>query len=107
MYDHSSVSATLNKLFGLGPEGFLGARDAAANTFEKNLTRASARPPGELQLASALVGPSLSEIATIDLDLRSAIGLVLKEVQTTANPLSDLQQELVDMVRTALPHLIP
>ncbi len=107
VYDHSSVPATLNKLFGLGADSFLGARDAAANTFEKNLTRASARPPGELQLASAVVGPSLSEIATIDLDLRSAIGLVLKEVETTPNPLSDLQLELVDMVRTALPHLIP
>ena len=35
-YDHSSIPATLNKLFGLGANNFLTRRDAAANTFERN-----------------------------------------------------------------------
>jgi phospholipase C len=43
IYDHSSVPATLNKIFGLGPQNFLSKRDRQANTFESRLSRSSPR----------------------------------------------------------------
>lgn len=47
-YEHSSVASTLKKLFKL--PAFLNARDGAANTFEKNLTRSAPRPDAPLSL---------------------------------------------------------
>ena len=43
VYDHSSISATLNALFELGPTNFLSRRDAAANAFNRNLSLTTPR----------------------------------------------------------------
>ncbi len=67
IYEHSSVPATLKKLFGL-PQ-FLTARDRSANTFERVLTRSSPREdapqtlpvpgtPGESDAQRALIRTS-------------------------------------------------
>jgi hypothetical protein len=47
-YEHSSLAATLKALFGL--PGFLTARDKAANTFEKNLSRTTPRADAPVAL---------------------------------------------------------
>ena len=43
VYDHTSISATLNALFDLGPTNFLSRRDAAANAFSRNLSLSTPR----------------------------------------------------------------
>ena len=44
VYDHASVLATANRIFGLGPQAFLTKRDRQANTFESRLARSTPRP---------------------------------------------------------------
>ncbi|MGH2458856.1 MAG: alkaline phosphatase family protein [Chloroflexota bacterium] len=106
VYEHASIPATLNRIFDLGANSFLTRRDAAANTFERNFRRASARPGQELVAASAMVeGPKLEDISALDLSPRRAIELVLKELAAPKNPLSSHQQTLIDLVRSALPRL--
>ncbi len=105
VYDHSSIPASLNRIFDLGPDNFLGKRDAKANTFEKNLTRASPRPASELRLPSPLVVPRLGDIATLDLGLRHVIGLVYGMLEAPKYELSEFQQGLINLVRSILPHM--
>ncbi|MDQ6669794.1 MAG: hypothetical protein M3069_03440 [Chloroflexota bacterium] len=63
LYDHASIPATLNALFELGPNAFLSRRDAAANTFNRNL--ALATPQGVLGAfkADTTNGPPLEQLA--------------------------------------------
>jgi phospholipase C len=63
VYDHSSIPATVNAVFGLGAANFLTRRDAAANTFDKNLTRSIARLLPDVFLADTSSGPTLDELA--------------------------------------------
>jgi len=105
VYDHASIPATLNRVFGLGAENFLTRRDAAANTFEKSLTRVSPRPNTALGWASAVAGPRLDEIATLDVGFRHAVELVLTALEKPEYPLSGHQRRLIDLVRAVLPRL--
>lgn len=105
VYDHASIPATLNRIFDQGADNFLTRRDAAANTFERSLVRASPRPAEELVVASKREGPGIEDVAALDLSPRRAIELVLREMRTPPpNPLSSHQQTLLAMARSALPH---
>lgn len=103
VYDHSSVPATLNKIFELGAGSFLTNRDRAANTFEKVLTRATPRPRDELRWATAMAGPREEAVSAHDINLRTAIELAIAEMKTPEYVLSDFQKRLVDLVRAMLP----
>jgi phospholipase C len=63
VYDHASIPATLNVLFGLGPTNFLTKRDAAANMFNSNLSLSSPRGLLGAFEADTTGGPSLDELA--------------------------------------------
>jgi phospholipase C len=63
VYDHASIPATLNALFGLGPANFLSRRDAAANTFNKNLSLAAPRGLLGAFQADTTNGPPLEVLA--------------------------------------------
>src|SRR5579859_1174626 len=63
VYDHASIPATLNALFGLGPSNFLSRRDAAANTFDRNLALSAPRGLVGAFQADTSGGPPLEVLA--------------------------------------------
>jgi len=95
VYEHSSVAATLKRLFNLPT--FLNARDEAASTFEKNLTRSAPRTDAPLTLP---VPGTLDEIRSSrqlmrsDPHARAAQGLV-DQAAVSQEPLSEFQETLV------------
>jgi phospholipase C len=105
VYDHASVPATLNKLFGLGPDNFLTQRDRFANTFETNLTGVTPRPASELSWATPEVGFVGDALAYLNADLRPVFDVVATQLGGRADELSEHQQALVDLSRTALARL--
>jgi len=105
VYEHASVPATLNKLFNLGPENFLTARDRAANTFERNVQRSQPRSAIELQWASAYAQTYGDEIELQNVQIRRAIGMIADEMLNPKHVLSDFQKSLFGLVRSILVHL--
>jgi len=97
IYEHASIPATLRTLFDL--PGYLTARDQAANTFERNLTRNSPRldapqslpvpgEPGEIEHQRGLLRLNALE--------QWLHGLVDHEIQSQ-EPLTLFQQSLVEL----------
>ena len=105
VYEHASVPATLNKLFQLGPENFLTARDRAANTFERNLRRSVPRSRDELQWASEHAQAHQSEVSAQKNHLRQTIAAVVEVMKEPCEELSDFQKSLLQLLRELLPHL--
>ena len=96
-YEHSSIPATIKKLFDL--PAYLTARDKTAHTFDKNLSRSTPRTdtpltlpvpgePEEIQYHRELIRSS-----PIKADVRGEVGL--REVST--EPLSEFQETLVEL----------
>jgi phospholipase C len=95
VYEHSSVAATLKRVFNL--PAFLTARDAAASSFEKNLTRSAPRTDAPLTLP--LPGTpaeirSSRQLLRSDSRARPAQG-VAGEAAVSQEPLSEFQETLV------------
>ena len=105
VYEHASVPATLNKLFNLGSQNFLTARDRAANTFERNLQRSVPRSRDELQWASAHGRVHRDEILTQKKQLHQTIGAIMDVMKTPEHELSAFQKSLLGLVQSVLPHL--
>jgi phospholipase C len=97
IYEHASLPATVRTVFGLPTA--LTARDAAANTFEKNLSRRSPRT------ATPKTLPVPGEPEEIDhhrglvrLDaLEAWLGNVVNLKEQSSQPLSTLQEALVGL----------
>ena len=95
IYEHSSVPATLRTLFNL-PEA-LTARDKAANTFEKNLSRSTPRTdtlvtlpvPGEAEEIRR--NRELLQINALEKWRRGEVD----QTQISYDPVSDFQESLV------------
>jgi phospholipase C len=108
-YDHSSISATVNKLFGLGANNFLTRRDAAANTFERNFGAAPVVGLMPGFKADTSSGPPLTALAPPDTTIagtRQAIETVL--TVTTQLPLASMsshQRRLIELSHTVLKSL--
>ena len=95
VYEHSSLPATLRTLFSL-PNG-LTARDKAANTFEKNLSRSTPRSDTPLTLPV----PGEAEEIRRHRELLRINGLEnwrhgkVDQAQISYDPVSDFQESLV------------
>ena len=109
-YDHSSIPATVNAVFGLGANNFLTRRDAAANTFERNLVAPVARLLPDVFRADTSSGPPLEALAPPDATIagtRKALETVM--TQTTHSTLASLSShqrrliELSDKLLSSLP----
>jgi phospholipase C len=108
-YDHASIPATLNSLFELGPASFLTRRDAAANTFNRNLALTAPRGVLGAFQADTAKGPPLEQLApptgTVP-GTREALQTVLK-VRGTA-PLSSFsshQRRLLELSNNVMHNL--
>ena len=105
-YDHSSISATVNKVFGLGAASFLGRRDAAANTFDRNFGAAPALGLLPGFKADTSSGPPLTALAPPDATVagtRKAIETVLTEAtQLPLASMSSHQRRLIELSHTVL-----
>jgi phospholipase C len=95
VYEHSSLPATLRTLFSL-PEA-LTARDKAANTFEKNLSRSTPRTDAPLTLPVPGEAEEirrhreLLRISSLDKWRRGEVD----QMQISYDPVSDFQESLV------------
>jgi len=99
IYEHSSIPATIKTLFNL-PES-LTARDKAANTFEKNLSRSVPRSDTPLTLPV----PGLPEDARrhrallrIDAQEKWRLGEI-EQAEKSLEPLSTFQETLVALAQ--------
>ena len=95
VYEHSSVAATLKRLFNLPT--FLNARDEAASTFEKNLTRSAPRTDAPLTLPVPGTPDEIRssrQLMRSDPHARAAQGLV-GQAAVSQEPLSEFQETLV------------
>jgi len=99
IYEHSSIPATIKTLFNL-PES-LTARDKAANTFEKNLSRSIPRSDAPLTLPV----PGLPEEARrhrallrIDAQEKWRLGEI-EQAEKSLEPLSTFQETLVALAK--------
>ena len=95
VYEHSSVAATLKRLFNLPT--FLNARDEAASTFEKNLTRSAPRTDAPLTLPVPGTPDEIRssrQLMRSDPHARAAQGLV-DQAAVSQEPLSEFQETLV------------
>jgi phospholipase C len=84
VYEHASIPATISAIFGLNT--FLTARDRAANTFDRLLTRTTPRPDAPAELPTA-PRPTLEAQPR---DLEAAPG-------SPPAPLSEFQETLVQL----------
>jgi phospholipase C len=97
IYEHSSIPATLKTLFNL-PEN-LTARDKAANTFEKNLTKSI--PRSDTPLTIPVPGDPVDakyhrDLLHVDAVEKWRQGEV-DQTEISTEPLSSFQQALVDL----------
>jgi len=95
VYEHSSVAATLKRLFNL--PAFLTARDGAASTFEKNLTRSAPRTDAPLKLPLPGTPDEIRlsrELLRFEPPARPAQGLSA-QAAASQEPLSEFQETLV------------
>jgi phospholipase C len=102
VYDHSSIPATLNAVFGLGAANFLTRRDAAANTFDRNLSRSVVGfAPDVVYRADTSSGPPLEALAPPDATVSGtgkALQMVVSQTtQATLAGLSSHQRRLVEL----------
>jgi phospholipase C len=108
-YDHSSIPATVNALFGLGANNFLTRRDAAANTFDRNFVGPVAHLLPDTFQADTSSGPPLQTLAPPEATVagtRQALETVLTQTaQTTLASLSSHQRRLVELSQTVLKSL--
>jgi phospholipase C len=94
-YEHSSVPASIKALFDL--PGHLTARDKAANTFEKNLSRSTPRTDTPLTLpvpgtpAEIQHHRQLMRTSSLQADVVGAAG----QSEASQEPLSEFQETLV------------
>ena len=97
VYEHSSVPATLKNLFDL-PD-FLTERDRAANTFEGNLTRSTARDDAPLALPVPGDPQQASRLRSLIRTRSKAEELVDKAERNNISrePLSEFQTSLVEL----------
>jgi phospholipase C len=116
VFDHTSVPATIKKVFGL--PAFLTNRDAQANTFEDLLDAPAARtdtpvniaPPPALATAPGALGAPAAPgapVAPVDIDewgdqiaSADAVRAQLASGKISSAPVSDLQASLVELART-------
>lgn len=100
-YEHSSIPATLNAVFNLGPASFLSRRDAAANTFNTNLTRTTPRQASDVFHADTTHGPTLDQIAPPSATVagtRQALTSVLEQkAQSTLSSFATHQRQLLQL----------
>ena len=97
IYEHSSLPATIKTLFNL-PEG-LTARDKAANTFEKNLTRSTPRRDTPLTLpvpGEPEESRSHRELLRTDALEKWRRGEV-KQAEISHEPITTFQEALVEL----------
>ena len=96
VFDHSSIPATVKKVFGL--PAFLTKRDAQANTFEDLLDLPVARhdTPANLGIAPLIGRDGWGD----DVVTPDAIRMQLAMGQISSTPVSDLQMSLVELART-------
>ncbi len=105
-YEHASIPATLNALFELGPSNFLTRRDAAANTFDRNLALTTPHGLVGAFTADTASGPPLEQLAPPTASVtgtRAALQTVL-DVRGTA-PLSSFsshQRRLLELSKTVM-----
>ncbi len=97
LYEHASIPATLRELFGL--PGSLTRRDAAANTFERNLSQA--KPRGDTPAMLPVPGEPgvikrLRELLHMDAHEQAQLGKLALEKESHA-PLTLFQQSLVEL----------
>jgi phospholipase C len=100
VYDHASVSATLNRLFDLGPANFLTRRDRAANTFEGNLTLSESRPASDLSWAMGVSDSIRDALLAVVGDYRDVFDLVISKLDPASPTLTEHQKALVHLSRT-------
>lgn len=89
VYEHASVPATFSRLFGLNT--FLTARDRAANTFERILTRSTPRDDAPQRLPTVRRRPAPAQPRDLAAE------------PSEAAPLSEFQQTLVDLADLLAP----
>ena len=97
IYEHSSLPATIKTLFNL-PEG-LTARDKAANTFEKNLSRCTPRSDTPLTLpvpGEPEVSRSHRELLRTDALEKWRRGEV-RQAEISHEPITTFQESLVEL----------
>jgi phospholipase C len=101
VYDHSSIAATVNKIFGLGATNFLTRRDAAANTFDRNFIQPVASLLPDIFRADTSNGPPLEALAppeTAVAGTERALETVLSQTtRSTLAGLSSHQRRLVEL----------
>jgi phospholipase C len=100
VYDHASIPATLNAIFGLGPANFLTGRDRAAKTFEGNLSLSAPRPASDLAWAMGVSDSIRDALLAVAGDFRDVFDLVVSKLDPTSPALSEHQQALVKLSRT-------
>lgn len=96
VYEHASVPATVRRLFGL--PGFLNARDAAAATFERVLTRETPRADAPRSLPTPRgVGRIREQRALLRTPPDAAALAAQPQVAAEPAPLSEFQETLVQL----------
>ncbi len=94
VYDHTSLLATVKKIFNL-PD-FLTQRDAAAATFENNLALEQPRSDAPLGLDRAAGAAALAKMNTpVTLE---KVNQAVAAGEASQSPLTELQRSLVDLV---------
>jgi phospholipase C len=110
VYDHTSISATLNALFELGPAGFLSKRDAAANAFSRNLALSAPRGLVGAFQADTANAPPLEVLAPPDAAVSGATQALqtVLDVKGTAalSTFSSHQRRLLELSNNLL-HSLP
>lgn len=105
IYDHTSLLATVKKIFNL-PD-FLTQRDAAAATFENNLSLDQPRADAPATLPRAASPATLARLNTpVTLD---KVSRAIAAGEASQSPLTELQRSLVDLVDgldTGEPHFL-
>jgi phospholipase C len=108
-YDHASIPATVNAVFGLGANHFLTRRDAAANTFDRNFVAPVAQLLPDVFQADTSSGPPLEALAPPDATVAgtsTALEAVLRQTtQSTLATLSSHQRRLVELSDSMLKSL--
>jgi phospholipase C len=100
-YDHSAIPATLNAVFGLGPENLLTDRDRWSQTFQRNLDLAAPRPTADLFQADMAGAPSIQAITQVT-EPREAIvqtkaAALRQEQLASVSDLSTHQRSLLEL----------
>ncbi|MCA1646793.1 MAG: hypothetical protein LC797_15495 [Chloroflexi bacterium] len=100
-YDHASIPATVNAIFGLGTTDLLTRRDAAANTFDRNFVGPVARLVPDMFQADTTSGPPLEALAppqTAFAGTNMAIETVMGQAaRSSLASLSSHQRRLVEL----------